>query len=440
MDIKNILELLRKSDDNTLSEIQDQYSADWEMDELFDKSFEKYLSESNTKDTEKIISVEYSAEERSSALNLTAHRIIPAAACFALIAVSAKYISTYSSDNKTENQDVYNAVHTTSATISEESEASRITDSLVTVSTDKRITKFADVTEYTSQSVEKFINTQTNAVSAATEKQKTENTGTMPVTTVPVETLISDTAVSTTVKPSEKRKISVEDILRLSHKGSDLDWSDFDEYEYTDVGSGLFVYEYKLKESMDYVLRIGGIPEEKPYYIWLMPAEYDSSKYFDITFCTEEQIKEYLKYFPEQPDKPDDDGISPAELAEKDFESYVLKYKYESAELDLDNDGITEQCIITYVPESGCSVHIISVYAEGKLKYRNTFDLDTSKMVFTVIDGIPYVRMEMEKSSLFEKYTEDHKIYTVGKKIVIEYMDSVYEWYWGGEKYNLEME
>ena len=106
----------------------------------------------------------------------------------------------------------------------------------------------------------------------------------------------SENESSGIVNPSEKRKITLNDILRLSHKGSELDWSDFEEYEYTDFGSGLYFYEYRLEESeyKDYVLSVSGLPEQKPKVL-LIPAEYGSSRYCDIISSSEEQIKAFLK-------------------------------------------------------------------------------------------------------------------------------------------------
>lgn len=322
MKIKNVLKLLKKADDNTFSEIQKKYPADWDMDELFDKSYEKYLVRRNIKeDTEDSITVECHAEKRYSAANLIVHRIIPTAACFALIAVSARFISAHSSNNKTENPDVYNNVNTTFEKINEESNITSkytntyYTDTYIVTTLEERITDVYTVTKYVDKSSETVKNTEkiSNTVIAVTNNDSIKNSETTicveeqqntvtctkkPAKTTETSEICSHPPVSlTTVKPLEKRKITLDDILRLSHKGNQLDWSDFNDFECTDVGSGLYINEYNLEESeyKDFVLRIGGIPEEKPYYIALMTSEYgDKSRHCDITASSEEQIIAFL--------------------------------------------------------------------------------------------------------------------------------------------------
>jgi hypothetical protein len=63
--------------------------------------------------------------------------------------------------------------------------------------------------------------------------------------------------------------ISVNDILSLAQKGDALTWSDFEKYEHTDVGSGLIVWEFNIKDDSSKLLIGGGNLEEKPVYIRL---------------------------------------------------------------------------------------------------------------------------------------------------------------------------
>jgi len=71
------------------------------------------------------------------------------------------------------------------------------------------------------------------------------------------------------IHPSGKH-ITLEDILNLSEKKDELTWSDFEEYEYEDIGSGLYIWEFKVKEGSEgYSLWVGGVPPTKPYYIKL---------------------------------------------------------------------------------------------------------------------------------------------------------------------------
>ncbi|EWM54828.1 dockerin type I repeat-containing protein [Ruminococcus flavefaciens] len=61
--------------------------------------------------------------------------------------------------------------------------------------------------------------------------------------------------------------LTLDGVRELSKKGSSLTWSDFDDYRGRVAGSGLYILEYDLED--DYVVLIGGVPEEKPWYIYL---------------------------------------------------------------------------------------------------------------------------------------------------------------------------
>ena len=87
-----------------------------------------------------------------------------------------------------------------------------------------------------------------------------------------ISTTYSETSTTTTVSTEttttvQKHYISDDDILRLSKKGDELTWSDFEQYEHTDVGSGILIWELEIKDS-GAKLQIGGNNlEEKPNYI-----------------------------------------------------------------------------------------------------------------------------------------------------------------------------
>ncbi len=66
---------------------------------------------------------------------------------------------------------------------------------------------------------------------------------------------------------AQKSFITVDDILSLSKKGEALTWSDFEKYEHTDVGSGLIVWEFMIKDDSSKLLISGNSSEEKPEYI-----------------------------------------------------------------------------------------------------------------------------------------------------------------------------
>ncbi|GEM_PF-5479292 len=75
-------------------------------------------------------------------------------------------------------------------------------------------------------------------------------------------------------------QLTLDDVVELSKKGENLSWSDFEKYESTAAGSGLYILYYAIND--DYYLMIGGLSDkEKPAYIRLVKAD-DDEQYIDI--------------------------------------------------------------------------------------------------------------------------------------------------------------
>lgn len=76
--------------------------------------------------------------------------------------------------------------------------------------------------------------------------------------------------------------LTLNDVIVLSQKGYDLTWSDFEKYDYTEIGSGLHIRAYEINESFE--LWIGGTdPYTAPMYIYLiMPDGLDIDTRIDI--------------------------------------------------------------------------------------------------------------------------------------------------------------
>ena len=75
-----------------------------------------------------------------------------------------------------------------------------------------------------------------------------------------------------TVQIMPSQKLSLNDVIVLSQKGYDLTWSDFEQFEYTETGSGLYIRVYEINEM--YELWIGGSWIDKaPMYIYLSLAD-----------------------------------------------------------------------------------------------------------------------------------------------------------------------
>lgn len=79
---------------------------------------------------------------------------------------------------------------------------------------------------------------------------------------------------------SNSKNLTLDDVLRLSEKGNELDWSDFEGYKHEDVGSGLYILKYDIGDG--YALFIGGDPWQSPFYIEL---RYDELRDISIGSC-----------------------------------------------------------------------------------------------------------------------------------------------------------
>ena len=70
----------------------------------------------------------------------------------------------------------------------------------------------------------------------------------------------------------ETSRLSLNDVIILSRHGYDLSWADFEQFEYTETGSGLYIRVYEINEM--YRLWIGGTdPDSDPMYIYLALAD-----------------------------------------------------------------------------------------------------------------------------------------------------------------------
>ena len=71
------------------------------------------------------------------------------------------------------------------------------------------------------------------------------------------------------VPTAANQPLTVEKLKALvSAKGKELTWSDFEQFEGQDIGSGLYIMEYPIDAAFRLV--VGGVPNEKPWYIRLI--------------------------------------------------------------------------------------------------------------------------------------------------------------------------
>ena len=96
--------------------------------------------------------------------------------------------------------------------------------------------------------------------------------------------------------------LTLEDVIKLSHKGYDLTWEDFAGFHYTETGSGLYIRVYEVGENFKVWIG-GGSPIGTPMYIYLALAD-DLDTRIDIRDGGVEEFMERHIYSPPMTDEP----------------------------------------------------------------------------------------------------------------------------------------
>lgn len=110
----------------------------------------------------------------------------------------------------------------------------------------------------------------------------------------------------------------------------------------------------------------------------------------------------------------------------------------DSASLDIDGDGIIEDCKIADEPTSGLFTMVITASVNGTIKYKNTFNLAWGELSFGETDGSPCIIRKRSQDK--EPKTEYLPLSVQDGRIVIGGLDPTYEWYWGDDKWNYGLE
>jgi len=85
-------------------------------------------------------------------------------------------------------------------------------------------------------------------------------------------------------------KLTLDKVVELSAKGNDLSWSDFEQYQSTETGSGLYILIYEIDDAFDLWIG-GGALDESPMYIRLVSKE-NKDNCIDIRT---EDVKEFIE-------------------------------------------------------------------------------------------------------------------------------------------------
>ena len=93
----------------------------------------------------------------------------------------------------------------------------------------------------------------------------------------------------------QTKQLTLDDVIRLSAKGTELTWEDFSGYKFTETGSGLYIRVYEIDENFSLWIG-GGSPLSEPMYIYLARAD-DLDMRIDIRYSDAgEFIKSQQEY------------------------------------------------------------------------------------------------------------------------------------------------
>ena len=137
--------------------------------------------------------------------------------------------------------------------------------------------------------------------------------------------------------------LTLNDVIILSQKGYDLTWTDFEDYDYIETGSGLYIRVYEIN-AMFRLMIGGGGPDSDPMYIYLALAN-DLDTRIDIRDGgVTEFISEYGNLAPAyHPEGILHLGLN-AEIIEIDTSNHILYVKDIDESVDVFGDRCAIDC------------------------------------------------------------------------------------------------
>ena len=137
--------------------------------------------------------------------------------------------------------------------------------------------------------------------------------------------------------------LTLNDVIILSQKGYDLSWADFENYDYIETGSGLYIRVYEINARFRLMIGGGG-PDSDPMYIYLALAN-DLDTRIDIRDGgVTEFISEYGNLAPAyHPEGILHLGLN-AEIVEIDASNHILYVKDIDESVDVFGDRCAIDC------------------------------------------------------------------------------------------------
>ena len=94
--------------------------------------------------------------------------------------------------------------------------------------------------------------------------------------------LIADPMILSDPVKHEKEQLTLEKLIELDESGKKLSWSDFEQYESDDIGSGLYILRYFLRDRGYLLLIGGGSLNAEPMYIKLSYVYQDRTEECEV--------------------------------------------------------------------------------------------------------------------------------------------------------------
>lgn len=94
--------------------------------------------------------------------------------------------------------------------------------------------------------------------------------------------LVADFRLISDYTEHDGEQLTLEKLIELDESGRKLSWSDFEQYESDDIGSGLYILRYFLRDRGYLLLIGGGSLEEEPDYIRLMRVYQDHEESCEV--------------------------------------------------------------------------------------------------------------------------------------------------------------
>ncbi|WP_303820661.1 hypothetical protein [Ruminococcus flavefaciens] len=276
---RNISDILHNADDKTVRRIADSYTA--ADKKTSERIYRKALSRMDMADDDEVRGTD--VVHRSPAL----HRVFLAAACLLVVCGAVFGIMKLKAPDRKPVDDTPVIMATATTVVSDNIESSSAdTTHTVAVVTDEAAVKTTDnpahqpvtsgKTAVSTDNSENDVPETPRPAAGTTARRTTDRAAakttakTAAKTTDKTGPKTTTTAAATTtqVKPMSKN-LTLKDVIELSKKKDALTWSDFTGYIYQDIGSGLYIWEFRINEGSGYTLWVGGVPPEKPLYIEL---------------------------------------------------------------------------------------------------------------------------------------------------------------------------